>query len=249
MARIPLTQIQQEAEEQQWKLLSGEYKNLKSELTFECPKGHTVITSYEKWRRSHSCPICELAEKEKSNVDVIMAKGKNEYRILALDQATKTSGWAIFSNGELLRHGMFILEGGKEVDRINEIKKWVWNMVTVWNVDFVQMEDIQLQDHKEAGKESEKIGVTTYKALAHLQGVLENLLYSNGIEYNIVPSSTWRQYCEIKGRNKVDKKKNAQLKVQSLYNIFVPLDEAEAICIGRYAVNRQAKKNTILSWE
>ena len=236
MARILLEQIQQEAEKEQWKLLSDEYKNLKSELSFECPKGHRVITSYEKWRRAHTCPICSLEEKEKQAVDCIIAKGKDEHRILAIDQATKTSGWAIFSNGELLRHGMFIVDTGKEVERINEVKKWLWNMITVWKIDYVQMEDIQLQDHKEAGGNGEKIGVTTYKTLAHLQGVIENLLYINGIDYGIVPPSTWRQYCEIKGRNKADKKKNAQLKVHSLYNIYVPMDEAEAICIGRFLV-------------
>lgn len=249
MARILLQQIQQEAEQEQWKLLSEEYKNLKSELTFECPKKHRVITSYEKWRRNHACPICALEEKEKQAVDYIIPKGKDEYRILALDQATKTSGWAIFANGELIRHGMFMASDVREAERINEIKQWLWNMITVWKIDYVQLEDIQLQEHKEAGASSDRIGVTTYKTLAHLQGVLENLLFSNGVDYNIVSPSTWRNYCEIKGKNKTDKKKNAQIKVQNIYNIFVPLDEAEAICIGRYAAHNKNKKVDILSWE
>ena len=248
MAKILLSQIQEEADNIQWKLVSTEYKNLQSELNWICPKGHTVISSYGQWRKTHECPICNLEVTLTAN-NTIVPKKKNSFRILALDQATYTTGWAIFEDGELIRHGVYSVQGDSEAKRIDDVKKWVWNVITVWKIDYVQLEDIQLQDHQEAGVRGQEIGITTYKTLAHLQGVLENLCFSNSISYSVVFPATWRKYNEIKGKNKTDKKKNAQLKVRSLYGVNVPLDEAEAICIGRYAVANRGKNMQIVSWE
>ena len=249
MARILLQQIQQEANNIQWKLISTQYQNLKSELHFICPNQHEVITTYEKWRRTPTCPICQQIQKQREKQDIIsQPKGKEDYRVLALDQATKISGWAIFENGKLLQYGIYETSSELESKRINDIKNWLLNMILIWKIDFVQLEDIQLQDHKEDGGNGEKIGVTTYKVLAHLQGVLENLLFTNNIEYDIVPPATWRKYCEIKGKNKTDKKKSAQLKIKDEYNINCSLDEAEAICIGKYATLQHTKNTQILEW-
>lgn len=243
MAKITLEQIQQEANELGWQLLSEEYKNLKSELKLICPNKHEIFTTYEKWRRAHACPICQAEEKQQRSFDCVVAKSKGEQRILAVDQATHTSGWSIYSNGQLLRHGVFTVNGS-EVTRINEVKNWLINMVTVWKIDYVQLEDIQLQEKDN----DERMGVTVYKALAHLQGVLENTLFVNNIPYGIVPSGTWRKFLGIKGRGRDDRKRSAQIKVQSLYNLSCGLDEAEAICIGLYACNNQAKQNEMVEW-
>ena len=40
MAKITLDQIKQAIEQDRWKLLSTEYKNLTTQMTFECPNGH-----------------------------------------------------------------------------------------------------------------------------------------------------------------------------------------------------------------
>lgn len=247
MAKIRLEQIREEAENIQWKLVSTEYKNLQGELNWICPKGHTVIAPYGQWRKNHECPICGM--ENASNNEVVLPKKKGSFRILALDQATRTTGWAIFEDGELIRHGMYNARGQNEVERIHDVKTWVWNIVSVWKIDYVQLEDIQLQEHQEAGARGSEIGVTVYKTLAHLQGVLENLCFSHSISYSLVFPATWRKYNEIKGKNKADKKKNAQLKVKAIYGITVPIDEAEAICIGRYAVANRGKNLQIVSWE
>lgn len=222
---------------------------MKEDLEWTCPNNHSIYLSYEKWRRAHTCPSCERERKEKKAITPPQApKKKGDYRVLALDQATYTTGWAIYQNGSLLNHGTHSVNYESEANRINEIKNWVWNMVVSWNIDLVELEDIQLQDHREAGARGAEIGVTTYKALAHLQGVLINLLYANNIPYDVAPVATWRKFCEIKGKTKVDRKKNAQLNVQKWYGISVPLDEAEAICIGRYASANHTKKTEILEW-
>lgn len=250
MAKILLSTIQEEAQNDGWQLISDKYQNLKTEMEWQCPERHRVILSYEKWRRNHSCPVCELIAKEKSKneLKLITPKSQGDYRILSLDQATKVTGWAIFQNGELIRHGIYETEGS-EVARIDNVRNWVWNMIDVWKIDYVQLEDIQLQEDKEWSGNDTRMSVTVYKVLAHLQGVLENLLYSNNIAYSIVYPATWRNFNKIKGKNKTDRKKNAQLLVKEKFDIIVPLDEAEAICIGLYACHSHSKSTEMVVWE
>lgn len=250
MAKITITQIQKEAEKEGWQLLSTEYKNLKTELNFICPEKHKIILTYEKWRRNHLCPVCLQQQKDLSKITTeVLPKKTNGYRILSLDQATNITGWAIFENGELLKHGIYISDGSASTEKIESIKIWLLNIIKLWQIDFVQLEDIQLQDHSNEDAKFNEIGVTTYKILAQLQGVLENILFINKIEYSICSPNTWRKFNEIKGRYKADKKKNAQLKVKMWYNIDVSLDEAEAICIGRYAAANHTKKTSLIEWE
>lgn len=247
MARIPLSQIQNEANDLQWKLLSTEYKNLETELKWRCPAQHEIVASYKQWRKNHNCPICELRQRDASVPISIKAKGNKEYRILALDQATYETGWAIFSNGELVQSGVYKTTTRDEAERINEVRNWIWSIVVAWQIDYVQMEDIQLQDHS-GGQGNNELGVTTYRTLARLQGVLQDLFYTNNVSYSFAPPATWRKYNGIKGRSRVDKKKNAQIKVELYYGLEATLDEAEAICIGRYAVSNHNKNNVLLSW-
>ena len=92
------------------------------------------------------------------------------------------------------------------------------------------------------------MGVTTYKVLAHLQGVLINLCFERNIPCEVVHVSTWREYCKIKGKTRTDKKRNAQLQVKEWYDITVSNDEADAICIGRYAANVTMKNSVLINW-
>ena len=47
MARITLESINEELKETGWKCTSTEYKNLETELRFECDEGHEV---YAPWK-------------------------------------------------------------------------------------------------------------------------------------------------------------------------------------------------------
>ena len=118
-------------------------------------------------------------------------------------------------------------------------------MIKKYNPDVVLLEDIQLQKFQVNGNEGD--AVLTFKKLAHLQGVLKNYLYENGIPYEVVSPSTWRSYSEIKGKTRSDKKRNAQLKVEKLFNVKCTQDEADAILIGRYGA-RNHQKNEIITF-
>ena len=46
MSKIKVEDIQNELEKYGWKLISQEYKNLDSELIFECEEGHKVYSTF-----------------------------------------------------------------------------------------------------------------------------------------------------------------------------------------------------------
>lgn len=118
-------------------------------------------------------------------------------------------------------------------------------MIENWNPDMVAIEDIQLQKFTQQGG-GEAAAVTTYKTLAHLQGVLKNYCYENGIPYMVVPPATWRNFSNVKGKTRTDRKKSAQLIIEKIYNVKVIDDIADAILIGRYAAAQQAQSEVII---
>ncbi len=238
MARIAIAQIKEELSKDNWKLISTEYKNLDSELVFECDEGHRVYSTWKKIRTKRECPICkqnQFKEQEKP----VRAKKKNEFRLLALDQATRITGWAIFSDSHLLRYGCFETSIEKEIERDLEVKNWLIQFIENWEIDFVALEGIQYE---------EKYGVTTFATLARLQGILMGILEEKKIPYEICHTATWRNYCKVKGKTRTDKKKSMQLKVKEWYDVNVNNDCADAIGIGHYALTK-VRKPKIEIWE
>lgn len=145
-------------------------------------------------------------------------------RILALDQASRVSGYAIFENQELIETGTFTLISDDVGERLVQLREEVTKFIKENQIDTVLFEDIQLQ--------SGMAGVTTYKVLAEVFGVIQELVTELGIEYHIVHSQTWKSALNIKGKARAEQKKNAQVYVNNTYNIKVSQDAADAICIG-----------------
>lgn len=245
-SKIKYEDVKNDIEKSGWQLISTTYVNLKSDLELECPEGHKSFIPYEKWRRGHYvCPVCKQNKFYNINESVIQQNG---FRILALDQATITSGWSIYDDGKLIKFGAHTSEGSKNTERIANTKYWFASMIAKWHPDLVILEDIQLQTYKKEldSKEYEE-AVIVFKKLAHLQGVLKNYLYETGIPYKTVAPATWRHATNIKGNKRTDQKKNAQLKIKKLYDIQVSQDIADAILIGRWGVEDN-KKNTIIEF-
>lgn len=240
MSRLKYEDIKKEVKETGWELISTSYSNLKTEMNFKCPEGHMNYISLEKWRRNYKCPTC-TANPYKNDISVTSTK-KNGFRILALDQASITSGWAIFDDENLIAHGTWTSEGQHSVERISQTKGWMINMILKWKPNLIIFEDIQLQKSEE-GQDN----VTTFKKLAALQGVLKNYCFETGLPYKIVYPATWRSFNEIKGKNRTDRKRNAQLKIKRIYDISVSNDVADAILIGRWAAN-ESKANKMISF-
>jgi Holliday junction resolvasome RuvABC endonuclease subunit len=239
MAKISIQSISEELDGTGWQVVSTEYKNLESELTFLCPEGHKVYNSWKRIRARRECPVCRQ-NKFKEQEQKVAKKKPGEVRVLALDQATHISGWSIFSNGELLRYGTFETQLADEDARDSTIKNWLINMIDNWQPDIVGIEGIQYQQNE---------GVTTFEKLARLQGILINCVYELKIPYQVCHTQVWRSHCGVKGKTRADKKKSMQLIVKQLFDISVSNDCADAIGIGMYVAANHFKKPVIESWE
>lgn len=161
----------------------------------------------------------------------------------SLDQATSTTGWAVFENNRLIDYGTYHAVGQTQ-ERIDCMRNWFvqkLNELTLNpNIELrVVLEDIQVQRND----------VKTFKTLAHLQGVLINIAFRElkNINYNlnIYYSSEWKSTCKIKGKDRITQKKNAQQFVLDNFNIKAPEDACDAICIGFHDI----KQTDVLNFE
>ena len=99
MARIQLSDIKEICATDDWEVISTSYKNLNDPMEFKCACGHLVVAPWKKIREKRRCPICAknvFVEQD----EAVIPKLRGAFRILALDQATKRSGYAIFDNGK-----------------------------------------------------------------------------------------------------------------------------------------------------
>lgn len=245
MSKITIETIQQDAECHGWKLLSTQYKNLNTELEWNCSEGHIVYAPYKKIRDNFICPSCEKDIQEESTIE-IKTKAKGASRTLVLDQSTQVTGWAIFDNKELIMFGKIKFTQTDPFERMSKLKQWLINMILNWRPDRVAIEDIQLQTFQINNKQN--TAVTTYKSLAQLQGALCVALIEKNIPFSIIHASSWRSYCKITARQRADQKRAAQLLVKHRFNIDATQDEADAICIGLYMVEKYLKNNEMIDF-
>lgn len=243
MARITIDSINEELAPYNWKCISTEYKNLDTELQFNCEEGHLVCAPWKKVRRLQECPVCKQNAHKTNQPLVVEPKKKGQKRILALDQATHITGWSIYDGTALIRYGTFSTNQKDEIARISTVKNWLISMLENWKPDFVAIEGIQYQDESSGNK----MGVTVFQGLARLQGVLMETCYAQKVDYTICPTNTWRNHCGVKGRYRADKKRSMQLIAKKWYDISLTDDEADAVGIGKYAAD--LNKIEVVNWE
>ena len=148
--------------------------------------------------------------------------------ILALDQASRTSGYAVFVEGSLIISGTFTYDDEDFSLRLVKIRNKIISLIEQYNINKILLEDIQLQGQTN--------NVTTYKTLAEVLGVLEELACEKNISHELVHSQSWKSTLGIKGRDRATQKKNAQAFVAEVFNKKVSQDESDAICIGAHYI-------------
>ena len=204
----------------------AEYKTLDTPLNIVCEKGHKITVPF-RTIRDERFTCYECAGRQSLG---IINFGKNPppksgKRIVSIDNATKHMGVAVFDNGKLV-HKELVEFVGERVERLIMNKNYIKNtIINMWKPDLVVLEDIQLQDN-----------VTVFKFLSMLLGSTEIILQENGIKYETVLSAKWRSHFMIKG-TRVQEKAQAIDKVMQMYGIIETDDVAEAILIGKYAVD------------
>lgn len=148
--------------------------------------------------------------------------------ILALDQASRTSGFAVFQEDQLVASGTFTYEDDDFSLRLVKIRNKVISLIEQYNINKILLEDIQLQGQTN--------NVETYRKLAEVRGVLSELACEMNIPHEIIHSQTWKSGLDIKGRDRATQKRNAQTFVAATYNKKVSQDESDAICIGTHYI-------------
>ena len=243
MSKIRIEDIRKAAIEHEWNLISTEYKNLNTELSFICNEGHELNIPYKKVRDKWECPICKV-NKYYNFSEEIRPKPKNVQRVIGLDQATHITGYSIFDNEELIYAGTFEATAEDEIARDVQIQNWLIQLIYNWKPDVVGLEGIQLQQFND-----KMVGVTTYQTLARLQGILMATCYDLKVDYIVCPPATWRNHSGVKGRSRADKKRSMQNKIKEWFDITVSDDVADAIGIGKYINETHKKKVEIFNWE
>lgn len=156
-------------------------------------------------------------------------------KMLALDQASRTSGFAIFEDNKLIKYGKFTFEDSDFGVRLMKIRNKVQSLIEEFSIDKVVFEDIQLQDN-----------VDTFKKLAEVFGVIFELVTELNIPHEAILSTSWKSTLKIKGTKRPEQKKNAQLWVNENYNIKPTQDECDAICIGIHALRNKPAR--VFDW-
>ena len=148
--------------------------------------------------------------------------------ILALDQASRTSGWAVFQEEKLIASGTFTYEDDDFALRLVKIRNKVISLIEQYKITKILLEDIQLQGQTN--------NVETYRKLAEVRGVLSELACELHIPHEIIHSQSWKSTLGIKGRDRNTQKRNAQEYVAVTYGKKVSQDESDAICIGSHYI-------------
>lgn len=145
--------------------------------------------------------------------------------VLSLDQSSKVTGYAVFTDGKLNDYGKFSFDDVNLDTRLVKIRNEIKRLINLYSPDEVIFEDIQQQDNKSNN-------IQTFKILAEVYGVISELLQELEIPHSTILASSWKSILSIKGKSRTEQKRNAQQYVMNKYNIDVIQDIADSICIG-----------------
>ena len=144
---------------------------------------------------------------------------------MAIDQATRVSGLAIFEDDKLVKYNIIELKKSDDIKaRMKEMIQKLSEQITENNVDCVVFEDVSLQGN-----------VSTLIVLAQIQGAIISTCVMNNIEYKVYKSTSWRKidgFNQRKGIKRPELKQQAKDFVLNKYGLTLKEDMCDAICIG-----------------
>ena len=151
-------------------------------------------------------------------------------KLLALDQASHTTGYTILDGNQIIKVGHFECVGADLGDRLVQLRNNIGKLIKEYNIDEVIFEDIQLQDVN-GNKET---GIKTFKILAEVYGVVYEYLTEIGIKNSSVLPIKWKAHFKIAGKGRAQEKKMSKAYVEKTYGIDCTEDEADSLCIAMW---------------
>lgn len=239
MGKITLEDILLECQKRNWKCLDKEYKNLKTEMHFICKEGHSITSSWEKIRKDFKCPICANHIQKKILKTAIIPK-TGVHRVLALDQSSQKTGYALYDGETLIKYGIFETTKNSPYERMKDFCDWLDSAIAMWQPDEVGIEETLYN----AKFEEDNDGIANhdvFRLLTQFMGAAMITILRTKSKLSIVKISSWRKHCGVKGKTRIDKKRSAQYLVEQWFDIKASDDECDAICIGKFLVDQNSQ--------
>ena len=160
-------------------------------------------------------------------------------RLLALDQSSRITGYAVFIDSKLETYGIIDLKDDDIGVRLNTLRDKISQLIADYDINEVAFEDIYMDGQKINN-------VATFKILAEVFGVCYELFTDLEIKNTAVLAGTWKSTLEIKGRTRAEQKRNAQQWVEQHYGVRPTQDACDAICIGAHILT---SRQSVYNWE
>lgn len=160
--------------------------------------------------------------------------------LLALDCSTKSTGFAVFKDKELLVCNCITASSTDLYKRIHKMVDNILIIVEQIGIDKIVMEEV-IPDHSK--------NTNTFKALMFLQALIHIELHDKhpNIEIELLYPSSWRSACGIEdGRSskREQKKQKDIIFANQTYGLSLTNDDtADAVCIGHAALHPKKEKD------
>lgn len=153
--------------------------------------------------------------------------------LIALDESTTCTGYAVFNDSELIKHGLFALKSKDVLERVSYIMEEIEKLIKTYKPDNMVIEDVQIT-----------MNAATTKSLLGLQFMIEVYAHRNNISCETYRTTKWRKILGLSNSRSLDRKAKKQETidyVKDKYGIDVLKDdESDAIAIGTaYLLERE----------
>lgn len=145
--------------------------------------------------------------------------------LIALDESTTCTGYAVFDDGELIKHGIFSFKNKDVLERVSLIMEEIEELIKTYKPNNMVIEDVQIT-----------MNAATAKSLLGLQFMIEVYAHRNNISCETYRTTKWRKILGLSNSRSLDRKAKKQETidyVKDKYRIDVLKDdESDAIAIG-----------------
>lgn len=145
--------------------------------------------------------------------------------IIALDESTVSTGYAIFKDNKLVDYGAITQKSKNVLERVNNIINEIETLIDKYNPNDMVIENIQIT-----------MSAPTAKALMGLQFMIELLAYKKNIKCTSFRTAHWRKVMGFSNSPKLSRQQKKQETldyVKNKYNVTENIDDiADAISIG-----------------
>lgn len=154
--------------------------------------------------------------------------------VIAFDESTKSTGYAIFKNSELIDYGVIEQNSKNVLERVNNIINEINILIEKYKPNDIALENIQIT-----------LSASTAKSLMGLQFLIELLCFQKNIKCTTIRPTHWRKVLGLSNSSKLNRKEKKEATityVKEKYKINEDIDDiCDAICIGECYIKEEAK--------